>query len=85
MTDLREKLTISQDAFDIINKTLTDPNNTLINQLMDLVESYGGPEAINQKAKEDVFKLSNHKDPMLHVNHTAEYLKAELGYQLTRI
>jgi len=34
MTDLREKLTISQDAFDIINKTLTDPDNELVNQML---------------------------------------------------
>ncbi|MBW2368916.1 MAG: hypothetical protein JRH15_13630 [Deltaproteobacteria bacterium] len=35
-----------------INAFLMDPDNELVNQLLDLIDSYGGPEAINRKAAE---------------------------------
>lgn len=52
MTDLRQRLKISQEHIDEINSLLTDPNNPLVNALLELVEKYGGPEQINQKAKQ---------------------------------
>ena len=52
MTDLREMLKISNDRLDTINQFLNDPNNELVNMIMELVDSYGGPEEINRKATE---------------------------------
>ena len=52
MSNLRERLKISQERLDEINAFLLDPNNELINKLLALVEKFGGPEAINRKARE---------------------------------
>jgi len=41
-----------------MNQWLTDPNNELIGQMLDVVERYGGPEEINRKASE-ARKLEN--------------------------
>ena len=53
MSDLRKVLEIGQDKLDSINKYLIDPGNSLVNQLLEVVERYGGPQAINQKAAEN--------------------------------
>ncbi len=52
MADLRKLLKISEGRIDEINRFILDPNNELINKLLRVVEKYGGPEAINRKAKE---------------------------------
>jgi hypothetical protein len=52
MTDLRDNLKITTERVDEINAVLLDPNNKLVNQLLELVDSYGGPEEINRKASE---------------------------------
>jgi hypothetical protein len=52
MADLREKLRISPEGVEQINALLTDPNNRLINDLLAIVERYGGPEEINRRAAE---------------------------------
>jgi hypothetical protein len=52
MTDLRNRLKISQDRLEEINRFLLDPNNELINELLKIVEKYGGPDEINRKAAE---------------------------------
>ena len=59
MTDLRNRLRIAPDRLEEINRFLLDPDNELINQLLTIVEKYGGPEEINRKAKEarDLEKL----------------------------
>jgi hypothetical protein len=51
-------LKINPNRLDEINRLLTDPNNEIIGQLMEVVERYGGPEEINQKAAE-ARKLDN--------------------------
>jgi len=51
MSKLREKLRIPQGHLDAINEFLLDPNNEVINAVLELVEKYGGPEAINEKAE----------------------------------
>jgi hypothetical protein len=58
MENLRDKLRIPQDRLDQINRWLTDPNNALINQMLEVVERYGGPDEINRKASE-ARKLGN--------------------------
>jgi len=52
MSELRESLKIATERMDEINEFLSDPSNELVNQLLELVEHYGGPEEINRKAAE---------------------------------
>ena len=52
MPELRESLKIATERLDEINNFLSDPSNELVNQLLELVERYGGPEEINRKAAE---------------------------------
>ena len=58
MKDLREKLKIPDKATKSINDFILDPKNPLINDLMEVIEKYGGVEEINRKAKE-AGKLEN--------------------------
>ena len=58
MSNLRERLKISEERLREINDFILDPENELINSLLELVEKYGGPEAINRKATE-ARKLEN--------------------------
>ncbi len=50
VTDLRQRLRIREQELKEINDFILDPENELINQLLDLVERYGGPEEINRRA-----------------------------------
>ncbi len=52
MSDLRQKLKISEKRLQEINDFLLDPKNEIVNAVLKLVEKHGGPEAINQKAAE---------------------------------
>ena len=52
MSDLRELLTISDDRLAQINALLTDPGNEIINELLEVIEEFGGPQEINRKAQE---------------------------------
>ncbi len=52
MNDLRKKLEIPDDALKVINDFLLDEKNPLINDLLDIVDKYGGIEEINRKAEE---------------------------------
>ncbi|WP_457558518.1 hypothetical protein [Candidatus Harpocratesius sp.] len=47
---LQNKLRISEESVRTINDFLLDPTNPLIRKFLDVVEKYGGPEAINEKA-----------------------------------
>ncbi len=58
MSDLRQKLKIPTEHIDAINDFLMDPNNQVVNEVLELVEKYGGPEEINRKAAE-ARKLEN--------------------------
>jgi len=58
MNDLRERLKISEERLKEVNEFILDPNNDLINKLIEIVEKYGGPEEINRKANE-ACKLEN--------------------------
>jgi len=58
MSDLRKRLVISQKRLKEINDFILDENNALINDLIDIVNKYGGPEEINRKAEESR-KLNN--------------------------
>jgi hypothetical protein len=58
MSDLRNLLKIADDRVAEINGLLTDPDNELINELLEVIEEYGGPQEINRKA-EEAGKLEN--------------------------
>ena len=50
MSELRQRLAISENHLRQINQFLTDPNSEVINDILDIVEKHGGPEEINRKA-----------------------------------
>ena len=50
-SNLRNRLAVSAKRIDEINNFLTDPDNRIINRLLEIVGKYGGPEEINRKAK----------------------------------
>jgi len=52
MKDLRKKLKIPDEALKVVNDFLLDEKNPLINDLLDLIDKYGGIEEINRKAIE---------------------------------
>lgn len=58
MSDLRDRLKISEENLRQINNFILDPQNEIINRLLEIVETYGGPEKINRKAQE-ARKLDN--------------------------
>ena len=51
--DLREKLKIPAEKVNDINEFLMDPDNEIVNRLLEVVEKYGGVEEINRKAREN--------------------------------
>ena len=56
--DMRNKLVIDDIRLKEINDFLTDSNNKIVNDLLAVVEKYGGPDEINRKATE-ARKLEN--------------------------
>ena len=60
MTSLKEKLKIPESALNSLNDFIMDENNPLINNLLKIIEKYGGVEEINRKA-EEANKLDNIK------------------------
>ncbi len=50
--NIRNKLAIENKRLDEINAFLMNPENTLVNNLLAVIEKYGGPEEINRKARE---------------------------------
>jgi hypothetical protein len=52
MSDIRKKLKIPTNALNVVNDFLLDEKNPLINDLLTIVDKYGGVEEINRKAKE---------------------------------
>lgn len=52
MSTLREHLKISATRLEEVNALLLDPKNATVQAVLDLVERFGGPEAINKKAAE---------------------------------
>ncbi|NHJ19775.1 MAG: hypothetical protein EAX91_02440 [Candidatus Lokiarchaeota archaeon] len=63
MNDIRKKLEIPNSALNSINQFLLDETNPLINDLLSLLDNYGGIETINKKAKE-ASKLENLLDKL---------------------
>ncbi len=52
MTDLKDMLKIDQKDIDVINQLFTDSDNKQVNDLIKLIEKFGGADAINEKAKQ---------------------------------
>ena len=51
MTQLKDMLKIDQKDLDIVNLLFMDPDNKQVNDLLALIEKFGGATAINEKAK----------------------------------
>ena len=58
MNDIRKKLKITDKALKVVNDFLLDDKNPLINDLLTILEKYGGVEEINKKA-EEASKIEN--------------------------
>ncbi len=52
MTHLKDMLQIKAEDLAIVNQLMASPDNKLVKELCDLVESFGGVDAINEKAKQ---------------------------------
>ncbi len=52
MHNMKDLLKIEQEKLEVINQYLEDPDNPLISRLLEVVDKFGGPEAINRKAAE---------------------------------
>ncbi len=52
MTELKDMLNIEAKDLDVVNQLITNPENTQVKELCDLIESFGGADAINKKAAE---------------------------------
>jgi hypothetical protein len=52
MSDLRQRLAISEAHVRRINDFLLDPESGVINEFLAIVEKHGGPDEINRKAEE---------------------------------
>jgi hypothetical protein len=52
MSDLRPRLAVEAEKLEGINALLLDPANVLVSRLLEIVERFGGPEAINRQAAE---------------------------------
>jgi len=52
MDDIRKRLCITQENLDAVQNFLMDENNPFINDLLQLIEKYGGVEEINKKFEE---------------------------------
>ena len=50
--DLRQLLSIPYDRLDRINNILLDPESEIVNNFLEVVQKYGTPEQINQKAEQ---------------------------------
>ncbi len=66
--DLRERLRIPSTRLDEINAVLLNPDTQIINDLLGIIQKYGTPEEINQKARQagslsNLFDLVRQKAP----------------------
>ena len=52
MSDLRDLLKVSDNRLKEINALLTDPGNELVNELLEVIDAFGGPQEINRRAQE---------------------------------
>jgi len=50
VNDLRKRLIMKPERLQEINDFIMDENNPLVNDLLDIVAKYGGPEEINRRA-----------------------------------
>ena len=67
MTNLQEKLKISQESFNQVNEFLLAEDNPLVKNFLKVVEKYGSPEEINAKAAE-ARKIDNLMGKLREVN-----------------
>jgi hypothetical protein len=71
LANLKEKLGIDEANLEAINRFLLQKNNPLVDNLLQIVEKYGGVDEINRKAKEArrienlMRKLESRKSPFV--------------------
>lgn len=71
MSDLRQKLKIDSKSIEAINAFLLDPGNEIVNQLLEVIDKYGGVAEINRKHAESgklenlMGRLKEKKSPQL--------------------
>jgi len=72
MKNLRDKLKIPKNALQAINDFLLDEDNPVINDLLNIIEKYGGVDEINNRAEE-----ASRLDTILNKlnNKNREYIK----------
>lgn len=68
MKNLRDELKIPKNALQAINDFLLDEDNPVINDLLNIIEKYGGVDEINNKAEEasrldTIINKLNNKNP----------------------
>lgn len=61
MTDLKKLLEIKPEEVDIVNRFITHPDNATVSELCDLIETFGGAEKINEKARQ-----ARNPDTLMH-------------------
>jgi len=79
--DMRYKFAIEKKRLDELNNVLTDPNNPIFNDLIEIVEKYGGLDEINKKANESR-NVERQMDRLIKKN--SKYVK-ELEWLRTQI
>ncbi len=52
MTELKDLLKIETKDLDIVNQLITNPDTKQVKELCELIEKFGGAQAINEKARE---------------------------------
>lgn len=70
--EYRHLLAISHSHLDELNAVLLDPNERVVNDILEVISRYGTPEEINRKAAE-ARKLPNLMKKVAEINH--EYVK----------
>jgi hypothetical protein len=52
MSDLKDRLTIGQKDLEAVNNLVTNTDNKVVQDLINLIEQFGGIDEINKKAEE---------------------------------
>jgi hypothetical protein len=67
MSDIRKRLEISLESFHVIQQFLLDENNPFINDLLSVIDKYGGVDEVNKKF-EEARKLETIYEKLADVN-----------------
>jgi ATP phosphoribosyltransferase regulatory subunit HisZ len=82
MSDLRNLLKIADDRLAEINALMTDPGNELINELLEVIEAFGGPQEINRKAQEANGQAKSGQITLFRRSELAHATKGQWGFHI---